>query len=140
MSDPVISRRDFLKLGRIFLLTLCGALGLGMLVRYLDTLTQPSRPTEFDLGKAEDYTPLSRTLLPNVPALLIRNEQGFTALSLVCTHIGCTVEKTAEGFSCPCHGSRYDLQGKVVRGPASESLAILRLETTLEGRLILFTE
>ncbi|MBE9114695.1 FAD-dependent oxidoreductase [Lusitaniella coriacea LEGE 07157] len=45
------------------------------------------------------------------------------ALSLSCTHQGCTVQKQADGgFLCPCHGARYDAQGRVVQGPAQEDL------------------
>lgn len=38
----------------------------------------------------------------------------------VCTHLGCVVPWNAaeNKFICPCHGSQYDNQGRVVRGPA----------------------
>lgn len=57
--------------------------------------------------------------------LLIRTgERAFTALSAVCTHQGClAVLVTAQPvFVCPCHGSRYDHSGAVVRGPAVDPL------------------
>jgi cytochrome b6-f complex iron-sulfur subunit len=139
MSDPRLSRRDFLKLTRTVLLTASGLLGLGGLIRFLSYQSQPPAPTEFDLGLVSDYAPGSRTILPEVPAVLIRGEQGFTALSLVCPHLGCTVESQPEGFACPCHGSRFDSQGKVMRGPASQPLTVLRLETALDGKIHLFT-
>jgi isorenieratene synthase len=51
--------------------------------------------------------------------------QGQTdALSLTCTHQGCTVQPAANGeFHCPCHGAVYDAQGRVVSGPARRDLA-----------------
>jgi len=140
MTDPRLSRRDFLKLTRDLLLTASGLLGLGGLLRYLDYQSQPPAPTEFDLGPASAYAPGSRTVLPQVPAVLIRTETGFSVISLVCTHLGCTVESKSDGFACPCHGSRYDLDGKVTRGPASKSLAELRVEIGLDGKLILHTQ
>lgn len=45
----------------------------------------------------------------------------------VCTHLGCTVEwKVAQNrFVCPCHGSQYDSQGRVVHGPAAKDLPLI---------------
>ena len=139
MNAEKISRRDFLKLARTGLLTLSGLLGLGGLLRFLGYQSQPPAPTEFVLGASADYAPGSRTLLPQVPALLVRNATGFIALSLVCPHLGCTVEPQPDGFTCPCHGSRFDLSGKVMRGPAGKALSVLRLETAADGKLHLFT-
>jgi cytochrome b6-f complex iron-sulfur subunit len=138
MNQTGISRRDFLKLARTALLAASGLLGLGGLLRFLDYQSQPPAPSEFDLGDAADYAPGSRTVLPQVPALLIRTEAGFTALSLACTHLGCTVEAGADGFACPCHGSRFDPQGAVTRGPATKPLPALRVEATVDGHLHLF--
>lgn len=46
------------------------------------------------------------------------------ALSLVCTHLGCLVGFNAEvgEMQCPCHGSRYDINGNVLQGPAPAPL------------------
>lgn len=134
------SRRDFLKLARDVLLILSGALAFGSLLRFLDFDPSPAPRTEFDLGSAEDYPLNSRTLLPDPPAMLIHTDGGFSAFSLVCTHLGCTVEKNAEGFTCPCHGSRFDAGGRVTHGPATKSLRSLRLEMTAEGKLKIFTD
>jgi cytochrome b6-f complex iron-sulfur subunit len=139
MSGPNLSRRDFLKLARTALLTASGLLGLAGLLRYLSFESEPPAPAEFDLGPASAYAPGSRTVLPQVPAVLFRSGQGFIALSLVCPHLGCTVESRPDGFACPCHGSRFDSQGRLVRGPAAKPLATLRLQTTPDGHLHLFT-
>jgi cytochrome b6-f complex iron-sulfur subunit len=47
-------------------------------------------------------------------------------INAVCTHLGCVVpwNLQANRFICPCHGSQYDENGKVVRGPAPLSLAL----------------
>ena len=139
MSEKNLSRRDFLKLARNTFLTLSGLLGLGGLLRFLSYPSQPPAQTEFILEPGSDYAPDSRTLIPEVPALLIRNDKGFTAISLVCTHLGCTVESQVDGLTCPCHGSRFDRGGKVTRGPASRPLNQLRIENGPDGKLHLFT-
>ena len=139
MNDPKLSRRDFLKWIRTALLTLSGLIGLAGLVRFLSYQSQPPTPTEFILGAPADYAVGSRTLLPQVPALLIRSTTGVSALSLVCPHLGCTVDSQPDGFACPCHGSRFGLQGQVVRGPAGKALTVLRVENASDGKLHLFT-
>ena len=139
MKSRDLSRRDFLKLGRAIVLAACGVLGLGGLIRFLDTRTQPEPRTDFDAGPADRFADGSRTFLPDVPAVVIKNPAGFTALSLVCTHLGCTVESQPGGFACPCHGSRFDPQGRVTRGPADRPLRSLRSEVTSDGRLHIYT-
>jgi len=134
-----ISRRDFLKLTRDGFLYLSGALALGGLLRFLSYQTEPAPQTEYDLGPTTNYPLNSRTLLSDIPAVLLHTESGFSALSLVCTHLGCTVEQKTDGFTCPCHGSRYTKEGKVTRGPAEKPLRILRMEMTDTGTLKLFT-
>ena len=138
MSD--LTRRDFLRLATTALLTISGALGVGALFRFLDYQTEPPVKTEFDLGPAVNYPIGSRSLVPDVPALLIHNQNGFSALSLVCTHLGCTFEQKDSRFECPCHGSRYDANGNVLRGPAQKSLRVLRVEVNSNGNLILHTD
>lgn len=47
----------------------------------------------------------------------------FEAMSLLCTHQGCRVTITSNTqLDCPCHFSRFDGDGAVVRGPANEPL------------------
>ncbi|MDZ8134043.1 MAG: Rieske 2Fe-2S domain-containing protein [Nostoc sp. DedQUE04] len=49
------------------------------------------------------------------------------AISPICIHLGCTVKWDLEKnhFICPSHGSQYDSQGRVVRGPAKRSLPLI---------------
>jgi len=140
MNKPSISRRDFLKLTLDSLLAFGGLLGLGGLIRFLSYKTEPPQPTEFDLGLAENYKPDSVTTFPEIPAALFHRDGGFTALSLVCTHLGCTVEVQLDGFACPCHGSLFNSSGYPVKGPAVAPLKTFRVEQTTDGKLILHTK
>lgn len=53
------------------------------------------------------------------------------ALSLTCTHQGCSVQRTVstteQGYLCPCHGAAYADDGSVLQGPARENLARFRV-------------
>lgn len=53
-------------------------------------------------------------------------------LNAVCTHLGCVVpwNNNEKKFKCPCHGSQYNREGKVVRGPAPLSLALAHCNIT----------
>jgi Rieske Fe-S protein len=47
----------------------------------------------------------------------------FKGFSATCTHQGCTVSEVANGtINCPCHGSKFNLDGSVANGPASRPL------------------
>ncbi|MFW6359111.1 MAG: cytochrome b6-f complex iron-sulfur subunit [Chroococcales cyanobacterium] len=60
-------------------------------------------------------------------------------LNAVCTHLGCVVPWNASEnkFICPCHGSQYDKTGKVVRGPAPLSLALVHADVTEDDKVLL---
>jgi Rieske Fe-S protein len=134
-----LSRRDFLKLCTNSLLALTGALGVGGLIRYLGYQFDPPPPSEFDIGPAMNYPLNSRTILAHIPAILIHDKKGLRAISLACTHLGCTIEQRNFGFECPCHSSRYDINGKILKGPANRDLQKLRVAELEDGNLHLFT-
>lgn len=56
---------------------------------------------------------------------------GLVVLYQVCTHLGCLPKwvPTNHRFECPCHGSKYQLDGKYIEGPAPRSLD--RFRTTI---------
>ena len=58
-------------------------------------------------------------------------------LNAVCTHLGCTVPwvEAAGKFICPCHGSQYDTEGGVVRGPAPLPLALAHCDVNENGKV-----
>jgi Rieske Fe-S protein len=64
----------------------------------------------------------------------------YAVLSPICTHLGCTVDIAAAGLLCPCHGSLYDREGRVVHGPAMQPLPRYPATVTPDGRLVVRLE
>ncbi|MFN2417863.1 MAG: FAD-dependent oxidoreductase [Candidatus Limnocylindria bacterium] len=62
-------------------------------------------------------------------------EQGLKAVSARCTHMGCIVafNLAEKSWDCPCHGSRFDTDGRVIEGPATSPLSSRQLDDS-EGR------
>ena len=136
-AKPKLSRRAFLVLAARLLAWLSAFLGTAGLIHFLSFKPDPPPPKVFEIGSESNFPMNSRTVLPDIPAVLIHTQSGFAALSLVCPHLSCTVEVNPSGFRCPCHGSQYDAQGELVRGPSTTSLKSLRLERSSEGKLVL---
>lgn len=72
---------------------------------------------------------LSQGLKGDPTYLIVNSDKTLVnyGLNAVCTHLGCVVPWNASEnkFICPCHGSQYNNEGKVVRGPAPLSLALV---------------
>lgn len=84
------------------------------------------------LGTDEAFVPTGRNVS------VFRDAAGVHAVSLVCTHLGCIVKPTADGFECPCHGSHYDKEGNVTKGPAPKPLAWIKV--TASGGVLIVDE
>jgi glycine/D-amino acid oxidase-like deaminating enzyme/nitrite reductase/ring-hydroxylating ferredoxin subunit len=81
--------------------------------------------------KAEELGPDEGALIRHEgkKAAAYRDPEGrLRIMDSTCTHMGCDVEWNADDrtWDCPCHGSRFDCQGKVKAGPAVEPLKILQ--------------
>ena len=130
-------RRKFLQLSAKLALGLAGILGLGGLVRYFSHEPAGQTPSSYNLGLAADFPTSGKLVRLDIPAIIYKTKDGFQAYSLVCTHLGCTVEEDGENFSCPCHGSLFDHNGSVLKGPATKRLPTLMVTMSEDGRLIL---
>ncbi|EKV03299.1 Rieske Fe-S protein [Leptolyngbya sp. PCC 7375] len=72
------------------------------------------------------------------PVIVIRdpaNADSLIALNSMCTHQGCSVEWKDDAFACPCHGSKFNTDGSVATGPATDPLA--SYEAIIDGDLVL---
>ena len=89
-------------------------------------------------GKPENYAADSVTMDVNSGIYLIHAQEGFFALSAVCTHLGClTAWKPELGIiACPCHGSKFTRYGVKIEGPAPRPLPWLQTSLSDEGDLM----
>jgi len=94
-----------------------------------------SYPKKLIEGHMQTPSQTETELLPGEGAIIdingkkvaaYKNEAGeLIKLSPVCTHLGCIVgwNNTDKTWDCPCHGSRYTKEGKVMNWPAQRDLA-----------------
>jgi len=141
MSDeqerPGMHRRQFVgqSLGAILTRPL-----LPLLAGCASLATHPVTPVDGQLRlRLDAYPQLAATdgsvmLMPagtDVPVYVMAlGSNQFAALSPICTHRGCTVQIRAARLVCPCHGSTYERDGRVVRGPAQRPLTRYPVELT----------
>jgi cytochrome b6-f complex iron-sulfur subunit len=125
-----ISRRDFIKKSAL------GIVAGGTVLSSLDiaALAENSARGSFirrdgDViinlkdAKNSDLAKVGGAVFLDDEDMLVRVSQTkFVALSLICKHKGCTVELEGKKFVCPCHGSEYEIDGKVTEGPAKKNL------------------
>jgi len=59
--------------------------------------------------------------------IVVRDGDEYHVFSARCAHLGCIVDRTdKDTLVCPCHGSRYSLNGRLLQGPATHDLVPLR--------------
>src|ERR1022692_3928443 len=96
-------------------------------------------------GRPESYATDSVTLDVNSGIYLVHAQEGFFALSAVCTHLGClTAWKPELGIiACPCHGSKFAVfqpadkkPGDKIEGPAPKPLPWLKMWLKDDGELM----
>jgi len=93
--------------------------------------TTPAAPTTG--GTAPDQTtviaktsdvPVGSGLIVGEVVVTQPTAGDFKGFSSTCTHAGCAVNEVVDGtINCPCHGSKFNLDGSVANGPATKPLA-----------------
>ena len=136
-SEPRLSREGFLRLVSRAALWLTGGASLVGLLQYLSYETDPPPQSVFPVGTPDSYMIGATSIIPGARAVLYREKDGFWAVSLVCSHLGCTTEEAGSGYRCPCHGSGYDRQGRVLNGPAKLPLRAVWVDVDSGGNLVL---
>ena len=121
-----------------FLLTTCAACGVTSTLTFLDSCSKAAAVSfTVDLTQAANAA-LAHTngyvINSNYNVIVIKTSTGYEALSLVCTHEGCTVNFTGTAFRCPCHGASFNITGAVTGGPAPTALT--KYTVTQNGNIL----
>jgi cytochrome b6-f complex iron-sulfur subunit len=129
-SDEELTRRRFLGIVGTSALTVAGLGTAAVTLRFLEPNVLFEEDTRVGVGRPEDIAVGAVLVLPKHKLYVVRAPGGFFALSSVCTHLGCMTRHEEGQIACPCHGSRFHLDGTVARGPAPRALP--RLQITVE--------
>ena len=131
-----VGRRDFLSLSAFGAVLLSALSVFAGVLRVFKPNVHYEESRRYKIGKPENFPVGTAKKLDAEKVFVFSDDDGIYAISSVCTHLGCIVYSTDTGFQCPCHGSRYDRQGKVVGGPAPRSLAWYEIRQAVDGTLI----
>jgi cytochrome b6-f complex iron-sulfur subunit len=145
-NEGRVSRRALLGTGWCgFLLSIVGPAVAN--IRFLFPNVVYEGPTLLKVGRPEDYAPGTIMFLEEQRLFILRDPEGFRALSAICTHLRCTTgpfvppdaEWKAPHSRCPCHGSVFAKDGRVLKGPAPQPLDFYRVSLAPDGRLVVDT-
>lgn len=126
-------RRGFLKLLFFAVIGITAGAVVYPIIRYLSPISREKAVEKVEIGK--DEVPAGKAKFftyKGNPAVIIHTKAGFTALSAVCTHLGCIVrwQEDKGEFLCPCHAGRFDATGKVISGPPPKPLPQIAIVET----------
>ena len=129
ITNPVQSRREFLNklwkgLGVVAFIEIT-AVFFGYLFSGKSENESLKPKQLFEAGNINSFKNNSVTIFRSGRFYLVRlDDGGFLALSLRCTHLGCSInwEEEKQRFICPCHASAFEINGNVQNPPAPSAL------------------
>lgn len=135
MEDQKKSRRDFIA--RFAPMTFWGSLVVwtGSMARFTMPTLLPQETKKLKIGLPADFPPGTTKIFEEERVALFSDNSGLFAISTTCTHLGCVVKWTGRGFDCPCHGSKFKVDGKIEKGPAPKGLSWHKIEQLPSGQL-----
>jgi len=123
-----VGRRSFLRMATISFFALFGFVWNKITLNRLELNKQKVSVLPYNRNKTV-------TFVDNY--IIINNEEKAVVLSSHCSHLGCKINRTEmDRLVCPCHGSEYDLNGKVLKGPAYKNLEIIPSKVIADGTQI----
>jgi cytochrome b6-f complex iron-sulfur subunit len=143
-NDPGIwrmSRRNFFNVAGwgSFFVFLATSTAATLRMMFPRILYEP--PSAFKAGFPSDYLvgEVSEKYKDDYRVWIVRDADGFYALSAICTHLGCTPRWLNDDnkFKCPCHGSGFRRTGINFEGPAPRPLERLKISLSDDGQLLI---
>lgn len=120
-----LNRKDFLK-GLMYLMLLPLLFLLNRMVK--DHKRFGSARQELRLSNA---IPVGLSISDEV--IFFKSDENLKVYSARCTHLGCKINQVeGDEIVCPCHGSRYNTEGRPVKGPSLKALKELEFELDSE--------
>ena len=136
LEPEAMPRRDFLGIAGLVSAAVAIFGSLVGMARLPKPSVLPEAGARFRIGRPEAFPAGTTKVLPERKVRIVAGPQGVAALSLVCTHLGCIVAETRDGFACPCHGSKFGPDGRVLGGPAPRPLRWLEVSRSPSGYLV----
>lgn len=125
-----MERRDFIKnctilcaggIGLSLLMESCGA--IHYVSSNVDSNKIKIKKSEFiDKKNVERKFIVIRTSGLAFPICLYKNNDNYIAVYMQCSHQGCELNPNEKTLVCPCHGSEFSTEGKVLSPPADKNL------------------
>ncbi|MDP6410528.1 MAG: ubiquinol-cytochrome c reductase iron-sulfur subunit [Planctomycetota bacterium] len=136
-----VSRRGFFSvLGAgwaVFTAASAGLLGAMGRFMFPNVLYEP--PQQFKAGFPEEFAvgEVDLRFKAAYGVWVVREADGFYALSTTCTHLGCTPNwlSSDQKFKCPCHGSGFERSGVNIEGPAPRPLERFKIQLASDGQI-----
>jgi cytochrome b6-f complex iron-sulfur subunit len=135
-----MNRKSFLNVAGWFaVLSFIGTAAIGAL-RLMVPRVLYEPPSAFKAGFPEDFVvgEVNEKYKDDFRVWIVRETDGFYALSAICTHLGCTPRwlPSENKFKCPCHGSGYHKDGVNFEGPTPRPLERLKIALDDDGQIL----
>jgi cytochrome b6-f complex iron-sulfur subunit len=144
-TSPLLTRRAWLGVAwGAFSAASAAALAATGRFMFPNVLNEPPQqfkagfPNEYGVGVDERWKEKYGVWLVRTTEDIEQHAPGFYALSVTCTHLGCTPNfLSAENkFKCPCHGSGFRITGVNFEGPAPRPLERTRIVLADDGQIL----
>ena len=142
LKENMMNRKSFLtwlSLGWVAFAAATGGFFIVM-IRFLfpNVLFEP--PQSFKIGYPDDFESgkVDLRFKKKHKVWIVRDDEKITALSTVCTHLGCTPNwlEMERKFKCPCHGSGFRSSGINFEGPAPRPLERFKILLAEDGQIL----